>query len=154
LHDEDEFSDQDMDDEERRARTAAQKRLKIGAEPEFLEVGSTSWSMLMALYFLMLHDDSKDASINFDSIHEMIEVLKNEFGDMVPLVNEYEKLIGDAPYDLKKFKEHNFIELVDNTVKDHFQWKMIMTPKGIKRAKGLCKSVGLVVNLEVDLNDK
>jgi len=29
-----------------------------------------------------------------------------------------------------------------------------MTSKGIKRAKGLCKSVGLVVNLEVDLSDK
>ena len=29
-----------------------------------------------------------------------------------------------------------------------------MTQKGIKRAKGLCKSVGLLVNLEVDLNDK
>ena len=29
-----------------------------------------------------------------------------------------------------------------------------MTQKGIKRAKGLCKSVGLIVNLEVDLNDK
>lgn len=26
-----------------------------------------------------------------------------------------------------------------------------MTQKGIKRAKGLCKSVGLLVNLEVDL---
>ena len=49
LHDEDEFSDQDMDDEERRAKAAAQKRLKIGAEPEFLELGSTSWSMLLAL---------------------------------------------------------------------------------------------------------
>jgi hypothetical protein len=31
---------------------------------------------------------------------------------------------------------------------------MVMTQKGIKRAKGLCKSVGLIVNLEVDLNDK
>ena len=31
---------------------------------------------------------------------------------------------------------------------------MLMTQKGIKRAKGLCKSVGILVNLEVDLNDK
>lgn len=31
---------------------------------------------------------------------------------------------------------------------------MLMTHKGMKRAKGLCKSVGLLVNLEVDLNDK
>jgi hypothetical protein len=28
-----------------------------------------------------------------------------------------------------------------------------MTQKGLKRAKGLCKSVGLLVNLEVDMHD-
>ena len=44
-----------------------QKKLKHG-ESDFLEVGSTSWSMLMALYFLSLHDDSKDACMTFDSI--------------------------------------------------------------------------------------
>jgi len=29
-----------------------------------------------------------------------------------------------------------------------------MTQKGIKRAKGLCKAVGILVNIEVDLSDK
>lgn len=63
-----------------------QKKLKNG-ESDFLEVGSTSWSMLMALYFLSLHDDSKDACMTFDSIQDILEVLRQEFGDMVPIVN-------------------------------------------------------------------
>ncbi len=33
------------------------KKLKTG-DSDFLEIGSTSWSMLLALYFLTLHDDS------------------------------------------------------------------------------------------------
>jgi len=84
----------------------------------------------------------------------MIEVLRQEFGDMIPFVNGLEKLIKEGPFELQKFREHSFLELVDQTVRDPFQWKMLMTQKGIKSAKGLCKSVGLLVNLEVDLNDK
>ena len=110
--------------------------------------------MLIALYFLSLHDDSKDACITFDSIQEMLDVLKQEFGEMVPIVNNIEQLIREGPYELQKFREHSFIELVDLTARDPFQWRMLMTQKGIKRAKGLCKSVGILVNLEVDLNDK
>lgn len=56
--------------------------------------------MLMAIYFLSLHDDSKDSCITFESIQEILEVLKQEFGDMVPLVNNIEKLIKDGPYEL------------------------------------------------------
>ena len=73
---------------------------------------------------------------------------------MIPLVNGLESLIKEGPYELTKFREYCFIELIDQTCKDPFQWKMLMTQKGLKRAKGLCKSVGLLVNLEVDLNDK
>lgn len=51
------------------------KKLKIG-ESDFLDIGSTSWSMMLALYFLTLHDDSQDACCTFESIQEMIEVLK------------------------------------------------------------------------------
>lgn len=63
------------------------KKLKAG-EGDFLEVGSISWSMLMALYFLALHDDAKDSCVSFDSIQEMLEVLRQEFGDMIPLVSD------------------------------------------------------------------
>lgn len=128
------------------------KRLK-GSELDFLEVGSASWSMLLAIYFLTLHDDQSDSCISFDSIQEILEVLRFEFGDMIPLVNDLEALIKHGPFELQKFREHLFIELVDITVKDPFQWKIMMTQKGLKRAKGLCKSVGLLVNLEVDLHD-
>jgi len=74
-----------MDDEEKKTRREARKSEILG-EPEFLDVGTTSWSILMALYILTLHDDSKTCCITFDSIKEMIENLKEEFGDMVPLV--------------------------------------------------------------------
>jgi hypothetical protein len=30
----------------------------------------------------------------------MLEVLRREFGDMVPFVNDIEKLIKDGPFDL------------------------------------------------------
>ena len=43
------------------------KKLKVG-ENDFLEVGSVSWSMLIAIYFLTLHDDQSDSCISFDSI--------------------------------------------------------------------------------------
>ena len=143
-----------MEDEENLGKNSNQSKKLKNSEGEFLEIGSVSWSMLIALYFLTLHDDCKDACITFDSIHEMLDVLKQEFGDMLPLESNLEKLIQEGPYELQKFREHCFFELIDNTVKDHFQWRMVMTQKGIKRAKGLCKSVGLIVNLEVDLNDK
>ena len=51
------------------------KKLKTG-DSDFLEIGSTSWSMLLALYFLTLHDDSQDSCCTFESIQEMIEVLR------------------------------------------------------------------------------
>lgn len=73
---------------------------------------------------------------------------------MVPLVTNIEKLIKEGPYELQKFREHCFVEITDLGVRDPFQWKMLMTQKGLKRAKGLCKAVGILVNLEVDLNDK
>jgi len=69
------------------------KKLR-GPDMDFLEVGSISWSMLIAIYFLTLHDDSKDSCITFDSIQEMLDVLSDEFGDMIPLVSSIDKLIN------------------------------------------------------------
>lgn len=42
----------------------------------FLDVGSVSWSMLLACYFLSLHDDRKSFYITLASIKEMLAVLK------------------------------------------------------------------------------
>jgi hypothetical protein len=89
-----------MEDEELLGKhSRSPKKLKNG-EPEFLEIGSTSWSMLISMYFLALHDDCRDACISFDSIHEMLDVLKQEFGDMLPLESNLEKLIQEGPYEL------------------------------------------------------
>lgn len=121
---------------------------------DFLEVGSLSWSLMIALYFLALHDDIKNTCSTFESIQDMLNILTDEFGDMLPLITNLEELIKGAPYELQKLREHSFIELVDYIERDRFLWRMIMTSKGIKRAKGLCKAVGLLVNIEVDLNDK
>lgn len=46
---------------------------------------------------------------------------------MVPIVNNIEQLIREGPYELQKFREHSFIELVDMTARDPFQWRMLMT---------------------------
>ena len=102
------------------------KKIKQG-DSDFLEVGSVSWSMLIAIYFLTLHDDQTDACITFESVQEMLEVLKVEFGEMLPLVDKLEDLIRHGPYELQKFREHLFIELIDQNIKDPFSWKMLMT---------------------------
>lgn len=50
----------------------------------FLDVGSISWSLLLACFFLQLHDDRKTYYLIFDSMKEMLGVLKEEFKDFVP----------------------------------------------------------------------
>lgn len=128
--------------------------VKKKGDQDFLDIGSVSWSMLIAIYFLTLHDQDGDSCLSFDSIHEILDVLKQEFGEMLPFVTGLDHLIREGPVELMKFREHGFIELVDQTVRDPFSWRILMTQKGLKRAKGLCKQVGLLINLEIDLNDK
>jgi hypothetical protein len=54
----------------------------------FLDVGSVSWSMLLACFFLQLHDDRKSFYISIESIKEMLGVLKAEFKEFVPFEND------------------------------------------------------------------
>lgn len=61
-----EFSDEELD-EDGCPIPSARKKQKSG-ESDFLEVGSVSWSIIIAIYFLTLHDDSKENCIMFDSI--------------------------------------------------------------------------------------
>ena len=42
-------------DEEEEGKKSSKK---LKTDSDFLDIGSTSWSMLLALYFLTLHDDS------------------------------------------------------------------------------------------------
>ena len=58
----------------------------------FLDVGSVSWSMLIAILFLALHDDRKTYYITLASIKEMLEVLKAEFSDFMPFESDHRML--------------------------------------------------------------
>lgn len=70
------------------------KRRKVPSEG-FLDVGSVSWSLLLAAFILSLHKGAAPVSspdavqekycITYESILEMLEVLVSEFGDMIPL---------------------------------------------------------------------
>ena len=84
----------------------------------FLDVGSVSWSMLLACYFLSLHENTATYCITFDSIIEMLEVLKSEFGDYMPFECDHSLLNFSGPNDLQRFKESSFVEVIAGTDKD------------------------------------
>lgn len=67
------------------------KRKKVNNEG-FLDIGSVSWSIMLAAFFLKLHDDDTSFCITFGGIIDILEVLKHEFGNMVPLENQTEIL--------------------------------------------------------------
>ena len=60
------------------------KKLSKGGSSAFLDVGSVSWSLLIAAYFLSLHDDRKSYFITYESLKDMLSVLKLEFKDFIP----------------------------------------------------------------------
>lgn len=78
------------------------KRRKISNEG-FLDVGSVSWSLLLATFILSLHKGSVvDGSeekycITYESILEMLGVLASEFGDMIPLETNQSILDTQSP---------------------------------------------------------
>ena len=65
----------DEDDEEE-GQKGIKKVLTGKGGNSFLDVGSVSWSMLLACFFLTLHDDKKSFFISLESIKEMLGVLK------------------------------------------------------------------------------
>ena len=40
-------------------------------------------------------------------------MLRQEFGDMIPLVSDIDELIKFGPTEMQKFREYSFIELID-----------------------------------------
>ena len=81
------------------ADTEKRKQQGTSTSQGFLDVGSVSWSLLIAAYFLSLHKaggvstwidqpaQTQDLKfcMTFESILEMLEVLQKEFDGMVPL---------------------------------------------------------------------
>jgi len=47
------------------------KKINCG-KSSFLDVGSLSWSMLLACFFLQLHDDRKSFHLSLDGVKEML----------------------------------------------------------------------------------
>lgn len=89
---------------------------------DFLIVGSVSWSLMLALYFLYLHNETKDFYYSFDSITDMLQVLNQQFGEIIPIVCNWEKLAYNAPFELQKFRESSIITLGDHSERDPFLW--------------------------------
>lgn len=79
----------------------------------FLDIGSSSWSILLACYFLTLHDDNKEFCITFNSILDILEILDCEFGGMIPLVSSKDILQVQATYDLDKLRDNALIEVIE-----------------------------------------
>ena len=120
----------------------------------FLDVGSVSWSILIACFFLALHDERKNFYINLDSIKEMLNVLKAEFKEFVPFETDPKLLDAHASDELVKLKDNSFIDCINATLsKDTADWRFLMTDKGKKRAKSLCRNVGILVSVEIDIEN-
>lgn len=84
----------------------------------------------------------------------MLDVLVNEFKDFMPFENNQTMIDLFAESDLFKFKDNQFVEIPNfGDAVSHKEWRMTFTAKGVKKAKVLCKNVGVVVNLEMDLED-
>jgi hypothetical protein len=60
----------------------------------------------------------------------------------------------NAAAELVKLKDNQFIDLIDQTqTKDPLQWRFVMTEKGKKRARALCRNVGILVSVEIDIEN-
>jgi hypothetical protein len=68
---------------------------------------------MLAIYFLHLHNETKDYFYNFDSITDMLCVLHQQFGEIIPIINNKDKLAKHAPQQLFKFRENSIISIVD-----------------------------------------
>ena len=151
-----EMSKEEEDEEDLILMEGVSKKKKLPGKQggAFLDVGSVSWSMLLAAYFLSLHDDRKNFYMTMESIKEMLTVLKAEFKDFIPFETDPKMLEHNAADDLGKLKDNQFIESIDQTLqKDSNEWRFLMTEKGKKRAKALCKSVGILVSIEIDIEN-
>lgn len=109
------LADVAMDDGGESIAVAASKRRKVTTDG-FLDCGSVSWSLLLAIFFLSLHkggefvvEDEEKFSMTYQSCLEMLEVLSHEFGDMIPLETSPHVLEASVPGALAKLRENSLI---------------------------------------------
>lgn len=103
-----EMSKEEEDEEDLILMEGVSKKKKLPGKQggAFLDVGSVSWSMLLAAYFLSLHDDRKNFYMTMESIKEMLTVLKAEFKDFIPFETDPKMLEHNAADDLGKLKDN------------------------------------------------
>jgi hypothetical protein len=93
-----------------------QSKRKKNAPDGFLDVGSVSWSILLAIFILSLHKGAPAGSleekycITYEGVIEMLQVLVSEFGDMIPLESNQQVLDNSAAGCLSQLRENSLIE--------------------------------------------
>ena len=132
-------------------------------DKDFLQVGTVSWSLLLSSYFLSLHvgypqeideEEAELYSIDYTGVIEMLEVLSNEFGDMVPLETNQETILREGKKVMEQFKDARIIRPIPNQqLAEPLNWRYNLTKEGLDIGKKLSKAVGLVAKLEVDVED-
>lgn len=90
-----------------------------------MDVGTVSWTLLVCIYFLSLHigvsasnemrESSADSKvcIDFNSIIDMLEVLKLEFGNLLPLQSDEAALRAQSPGAIVQLKDYSMIKEVN-----------------------------------------
>jgi len=116
--------------------TMAAKRRKVTTDG-FLDCGSVSWSLLLAIFFLSLHkgdvvDGEEKFCMTYESCLEMLEVLAHEFGDMIPLETGTHVLEATAPGAMAKLRENSLIQVLPQSLSaDPLRWQFTITQRGI-----------------------
>ena len=72
----------------------------------------------------------------------------------MPFETDPKLLDSHACDDLVKLRDNQFIECINSAMsKDASEWRFVMTDKGKKRAKSLCRNVGILVSVEIDIEN-
>ena len=70
-------------------QTLKRKKLIQG----FLDIGSSSWSMMLAMYFISLHKSSDPELVTFnkESIQSMLTILAKQSNNNIPIEKKFDK---------------------------------------------------------------
>lgn len=126
--------EKDSGDEDEEVQVKSDKRKK--AIQGFLDIGSTTWSMLLACYFISLHQGSDPTAVSFDedSIKNMLTIMHKQSREHLPLQ--------------KKFESDEFDRLIKaDLINRANESEYILSEKGLKKVEGLCKNAGILAEI-------
>ena len=112
-----------------------QKRKKL--IQGFLDIGSSSWSMMLAMYFISLHKSADPELVQFnkESIQNMLTILFKQWNNNIPIERKFDK------EEFEKILKQGFIE----SKSDEGYYNI--TEKGIKKAIALWKNAGILTEV-------